>query len=47
MIGVDSVLGRILLPIVKDIMIVRRQKPSEVGTTENELQYAVHGAHAE
>ncbi len=43
MIGGDRVLGRIFLPMVKYIMIIKRQMPSEVGTTENELQYSIPG----
>ncbi len=40
-IGEDRVLERILLPILKCIMIIMRQNPSEVGTTENELRYSI------
>ena len=44
MIGGDGVLERILFPIVEYSMIIKREKPSEVGTTENELQYSIPGA---
>ncbi len=37
----DGVLERILFPIVEYNMIIKREKPSEVGTTENELQYSI------
>jgi hypothetical protein len=42
--GGDGVLERILFPIVEYSMIIKREKPSEVGTTENELQYSIPGA---
>ena len=42
--GGDGVLERILCPIVEYSMIIEREKPLEVGTTENELQYAIPGA---
>ena len=32
------------MPIVKNILIMKRQKSSEVGTIENELQYSVPNA---
>jgi hypothetical protein len=43
----DRVLERILLPIVKYIMIIKRQKPSEAPKAfgaENERKYSVSGA---
>jgi hypothetical protein len=40
----DGVLERILFPIVEYSMIIKREKPSEVGTTENELRYSIPGA---
>jgi hypothetical protein len=42
--GGDGVLERILFPIVEYSMIIKREKPSEVGTTENELRYSIPGA---
>ena len=42
--GGDGVLERILLPIVKDIVIIKREKPSQGGTPENELRYSIPGA---
>ena len=45
--GGDGVLERILFPIVEYTMIIKREKPSEGGTTENELQYSIPGAPCE
>jgi len=43
--GGDGVLERILYPIVEYSMIIKREKPSEIGTIENELQYSILAAH--
>jgi len=46
-IDVNRVLERILLPIIKYIMIVEKQKPSEATKAfgaENERKYSVSGA---
>jgi hypothetical protein len=45
--GGDGVLERILFPIVKYSMTIKREKPSEVGTTENQFQYSIPGAPCE
>jgi len=44
MIGGDGVLERILFPIVQYRMIIKREKPSEAGTAENEFRYSIPGA---
>ena len=44
MTGGDGVLERILFPIVEYIVVMKREKPPEGGTTENELRYSIPGA---
>ena len=40
----DGILERFLFPIVEYSMIIKREKPLEIGTTENELWYSIPGA---
>ena len=42
--GGDRILERILFPIVEYSMIIKREKPSEDGMSENELRYSIPGA---